>query len=93
MNSKDDKNDSKSRMINLKTMLGKTAGICKKSVYTADESNIEKKIKDAVKKILPFMVLCRIQISILSITEIGDKTQKLHSLVKKTNFVEEISAV
>ena len=53
MNSKDEKNDSENKMINLKTMLGKTAGIFKKSFYTADESNIEKKIKDAVKKILP----------------------------------------
>ena len=40
-------------------MLGKTAGIFKKSFYTADESNIEKKIKDAVKKILPFYGLVK----------------------------------
>ena len=46
-----------------------------------------------MKKILSLVVLSRIQISILNITEIESKTQKFHSLVKKTNFDEKISAV
>ena len=94
MNSKVDKNDSESKIISLKTsLLGRAAGILRKSVYTADEGKLDKKIKDIMKKVLPLMVSCRIQISILNITEIENKTRKLYSFAKKTSFYEKISLV